>query len=92
MASDNEIKALKEKADAIKKDTLEFINTAKGLSDLGLKDAKKLVGYAKNNWKSVLGVVAALGIGGALLKRKAKKAKTKTTKAKKTKRPAKKSK
>lgn len=89
MASDNEIKVLKEKAEAIKKDTLEFINTAKGLSNVGLKDAKKLVGYAKQNWKSVLGVVAALGIGGALLKRRGSKTKKKvakkTTKSKKAK-------
>jgi len=83
MARDNEIRALKEKAAAIKKDTLEFISTAKGLSDLGLKDAKNLVGYAKKNWKSVLGVVAALGVGGALLKRRRSKAKAKTTVAKK---------
>jgi hypothetical protein len=89
MATDNEIKALKEKANAIKKDTLEFIDAAKGLSNLGIKDAKKMVGFAKENWKSVLGVVAALGIGGALLKRKKKSkvAKEKPAKTAKQKKP-----
>jgi hypothetical protein len=80
MSAEKEIKALREKAEAIKKETLEFINTAKGFSS---KDAKDLVGYAKKNWKAVLGIVAALGIGGALLKRRSSKAKAKAKVAKK---------
>lgn len=81
MAAEKELKALREKAEAIKKETLELINTAKGFTG---KDAKDLVGYAKKNWKAVLGVAAALGIGGVLLKRRSsKKAKAKTKVAKK---------
>jgi len=90
MGNENELKALRDKADAIKKDTLEFINTAKGLSDMGIKDAKKLVGYAKKNWKTVLGVVAALGIGGALMKRRKSKGKAKVAKKSKVQRKTKK--
>jgi len=83
-----EIQALKAKAESLKKDTQEFLSSARNLSKLGLKDAKGLVDFAKSNWKAVLGVAAALGIGGAILKKR-KKSKTKSKKRKSTKRKTK---
>ena len=65
----NEIRALEQKAKSIKNDTEEFISTAKKLSTEGLREAKSLIGLAKSNWKTVLGAAAALGIGGAILKK-----------------------
>ena len=74
---------LKEKADFLKRETETLINAAKELSKVSFKDAEKFVDFAKENWKSILGVAAALGMGGAVMtkgKSSAKKSGKSTTK------------
>lgn len=89
----DEIRALEQKARSLKTDTEAFVSSAKKLSDEGVKEAKSLIGLARDNWKAVLGAAAALGIGGAILsKRSASSSKLKLAASgtKKTKAPARK--
>jgi hypothetical protein len=49
-----EVAALKSKFDQIKKDTEEFVESAKHLSDSGVREAKGLIDLAKQNWQGLL--------------------------------------
>jgi hypothetical protein len=60
-----ELSALQVKAESIKAESEAFVDAAKRLSKEGLKDAEKLIEFAKANWKSVLAATALLGVGGA---------------------------
>jgi hypothetical protein len=73
------VKDLHSKAEFLKNETEEFISTAKRLSSEGVKDAQKLLAFAKSNWKTVLGAAMAVGAGGAAFAKFKGGAKAKTS-------------
>lgn len=79
-----EITALKEKFETIKKDTEAFMDDAKKLSARGADEAKDLIDYAKKNWQSVVSGFSSTGISNFFKSSKSggkgKKAKKKATK------------
>ena len=79
--STEELRDLHSRAETLKNDTQEFITMARKLSDEGVKDAKKLLDFAKTNWKSILGAAIALSAGGAAVSTVRGKGKTATKKA-----------
>jgi hypothetical protein len=86
------IQSFVKKADRLKEETEFLIQEAKALSSAGIKEAEGLMDYAKANWKSLMGLGAALGIGTAITrkarqlagKKSGKKASAKSTAKKAT--------
>ena len=71
----DEVAALKTKFENIKKETEEFIVSAKHLSNTGAKEAKELIDSAKKTWQSISTSFGGSKIAG--LFSKAKKSKKK---------------
>lgn len=84
-----EIAALREQFDRIKADTEEFINSAKGLSERGVEDAKEMLGSAKANWNSIMTSFEKSPVAKFFSKANKKSAKKKTS-SKASKKPSKK--
>ena len=67
----DDLSAFQQRAESMKKDGEAFLETAKRLSERGVKDAEKIIELAKENWKAILAASALIGGGVALSRSKA---------------------